>query len=228
MTGFDAYARDYRNIINKVSQVSGEQYEFFIKLRVDLMKGKLDAIGGSPVSILDFGCGIGATELFMEERFPNAMVRGVDMSQESLRAARELPVSRSVFDDLDSDRLPYSDGVFDLIYTNGTMHHIPPAKHGTVFSEFHRVLCQGGHLFVFENNPLNPFMMRAMKKIPFDADAKVVTPGCLKSVAIRLGLTFKCINYYFFFPRALRCLRPLEKYFARIPMGAQYFLWYTK
>ncbi len=35
---FDKYVGEYRDIINRVSRVSGEQFEFFIQLRLALMK----------------------------------------------------------------------------------------------------------------------------------------------------------------------------------------------
>ena len=228
MPDFNSYAQDYRDIINKVSRISGETYEFFIRLRLSLMKAKLDAIGELPLSILDFGCGIGVTERFFEELFPHSTIRGIDTSAESIRTARELGLHRSLFDVLDSDRLPYTAGSFDLAYSNGTMHHIVREKHWQAISELHRVLCPGGHLFIFENNPLNPLMMRAMRKNPFDADAEVVHPRYLKYMVRQCNFTFRCINYYFFFPKMLSRLRALEKYMIHLPLGAQYFLWATK
>jgi SAM-dependent methyltransferase len=228
LADFDEYAHNYRDIINKVSRLSGEEYEFFIELRLDLMRAKLAAIGAAPSSALDFGCGTGKTELYMEQSFTSVAIRGVDMSLDCIRAARELPVTRTIFDVLDSDYLPYGDSIFDLIYTNGTIHHIPREKHSDVLSELYRVLRPGGHVFIFENNPLNPLMMRAMRKNPFDTDAKVVYPDYLRNITEQAGFFLQCVNYYFFFPRALRMLRSFEKYLAHVPLGAQYFLWCTK
>ena len=61
---FNSFASSYRHIINKSVKLSGEEYEFFIHLRIKLMLDRLErfcpAIKSS--SILDFGCGTGVHE----------------------------------------------------------------------------------------------------------------------------------------------------------------------
>jgi len=227
---FDKYVGEYRDIINRVSRVSGEQFEFFIQLRLALMKERIagKAGGKGAMRILDFGCGIGATETYLKSAFPGALIYALDSSLESIRAAQAMKLEDVTFIHSEGFELPFGNDYFDLIYSNGTYHHIDPAHHGRFLREMSRVCRGGGDLFIFENNPRNPLMMRAMHQNPFDADATPVSPGYLQKVAEEAGLTSKEIAYYFFFPGFMRSLRFAEKWLRRIPFGAQYFLWSMK
>jgi len=227
---FDKYAGEYRDIINRVSSVSGEQFEFFIQLRLGLMQERI-AVGSGfrgPMRILDFGCGTGTTEKYLKEFFPRAFIFALDASAASIAAAREMALDEVTFVHSESDSLPFPEGYFDLVYSNGTYHHIEPARRGEFLREMYRVCRPGGDLFVFENNPRNPLMMRAMRENPFDEGAVVVYPRLLMEMAAAQGFVCREISYYFFFPRFLRCMRWLEKWLRRVPMGAQYFLWAAK
>lgn len=230
MADFDKYTEDYRDIINRVSSISGEQFEYFIQLRLSLARERIVEKAGqsNSLKILDFGCGTGATEIYLKSFFPGALIYGIDLSAESIRAAREMSLADVTFIQSQGFQLPFPDGFFDLIYSNGTYHHIEPIHHASLFQEMFRVCRHGGDFFVFENNPLNPLMMRAMRKNPFDADATVVYPGQLLKIAAAAGFACNEISYYFFFPKIFSVLRCLEKWLRKVPLGAQYFLWATK
>jgi ubiquinone/menaquinone biosynthesis C-methylase UbiE len=226
---FDQYVQDYKEIIDRGAALTGETFEYFIELRVDLLGREIEAAGArSPARILDFGCGIGATEKVLRDRFPSASIDGVDPSAESLRAAGALALPDVTFHLSQSERLPFPDGSFDLVYSNGTFHHIDHAKHAAVFGELRRVLRSGGHLFVFENNPLKPLTVRVMRQNPFDAGTKMLFPWYLRSLVRRADLTARAPRYYVFYPKQLKRLRWSEKYLRSLPLGAQYYVWGTK
>ncbi len=226
---FDQYVQDYKEIIDRGAALTGETFEYFIELRVDLLRREIEAAGvRSPARILDFGCGIGATERVLRDRFPSAAIDGVDASAESLKAAGALALRDVTFHLSESERLPFPDGSFDLVYSNGTFHHIDHGKHPAVFGELRRVLRSGGHLFVFENNPLNPLMVRGMRQNPFDAGTKMLFPWYLRSLVRRAELRARAPRYYVFYPKQLKSLRWSEKYLRSLPLGAQYYVWGTK
>jgi len=227
---FDNYVEVYRDIINRVSSISGEQFEFFIQVRLGLMKDRIAKQRGSfdSVRILDFGCGTGATEEFLRDSFPSALICAVDSSAESIRAAQARNLDDVRFVHLDSPALPFPDDYFDLVYSNGTFHHIELTHHNKVLSEISRVCRDRGNLFIFENNPKNPLMMRAMRNNPFDVEANLVHPKWLQRTTESSGFRQKEVCYYFFFPRPLRFLRFTEKWLGGIPFGAQYFHWSIK
>ncbi len=97
----------------------------------------------APERVLDVGTGTGAGALFLAREFPQARVRGVDLSEEMIRAARakvELdPEARIAFKVADASELPYPDGHFDLV----AQVNMPP-----FFAEIARVLAPGGHVIV--------------------------------------------------------------------------------
>jgi hypothetical protein len=60
---FDGYASSYWDVINGIAAFTGERFEDYIEIRVNLLDADRRALGKeSPKAILDFGGGIGATE----------------------------------------------------------------------------------------------------------------------------------------------------------------------
>ena len=225
ITDFDPYAQDYRETINRVSVPAGEDYEFFIAFRCARMKRKLaqeNRIG--QFSILDLGCSIGAASRFLLSAFPGSSVIGIDPSAASIACARqqELP-SGNRFLQATAQEIPLPDGSIDLVYSNGIFHHMAESSWSQAFAELRRVLRPRGHIFIFENNPANPLMRRAMRQNPFDLGTSPIPPSRL--AAQSAGLKVRQTGYYFFFPHVLRFLRPMEPMLEWLPLGAQYFIW---
>jgi SAM-dependent methyltransferase len=222
---FDQYVQTYKDIINRGSAITGESFEYFIGVRLDLVLGDWQRAGRpSPGAILDFGCGIGATAPLMRERFPGASIVGVDESPASIRAAESLGVPGASFLVAPGVPLPLASESFDIVYSNGTFHHIDHAAHAAIFRELTRVLRPGGRLYVFENNPLNPVMVREMRLNPFDQDAKMLFPWYLQRQVREGGLRAASPRYYAFYPKQLKSLRWSEKYLRALPAGAQYYV----
>lgn len=223
---FDQYVDDYRDIINRGARITGESFEYFIGVRLALVRAALaaDNLLRSGLRVLDFGCGIGATAQQMREHFSEPEIQGLDTSPESVKAAEGLSVPRARFTSYNGGRMPFDDASFDVVYSNGTFHHIPHAEHDLVASELRRVLAPGGQAFIFENNPFNPLMVREMRRNPFDRDAKMVFPHVLRSRLSKAGFRARAPYFYVFFPGALKALRPAEPLLRRVPVGAQYFV----
>jgi SAM-dependent methyltransferase len=97
----------------------------------------------APERILDVGCGTGEDALFLAREFPQARVRGVDLSEEMIRAAIAKvgldPEGRIAFKQGDAADLPFLDESFDLV----AQLNMPP-----FFAEIARVLRPGGHAIV--------------------------------------------------------------------------------
>jgi ubiquinone/menaquinone biosynthesis C-methylase UbiE len=227
---FDQYAKHYVEIIERDTlPITGESFEFFIALRLQLVREELARVqAAAPRAILDFGCGIGITEKLLRDRYPSASIHGVDSSKESLDAATTLGLRGTFFHFSNSGELPFPEGSFDLIYSNGTFHHIDHTQHLTILRELFRVLKPGGHVFIFENNPLNPVTLLVMRRNPFDRGARLLFPWYLRRQQRRAGLEARAPRFYVFFPKQLKKLRPGEKRLRFLPLGAQYYVWGTK
>ena len=110
-------------------------------------------VGRDPERALDIGTGTGTVALLLAREFPSARVRGVDISEEMLRRARDRvgldPEGRIAFRLGDASELPWDDESFDLT----SQLNMPP-----FFGEVARVLRPGGHAVIASTwGPATPF-----------------------------------------------------------------------
>jgi len=106
-----------------------------------------------PERILDLGTGTGEAALFLAREFPRASVRGVDISEEMIAAARAKvgldPEGRIAFRVADAGALPFGDESFDLV----VQLNVPP-----FFAEIARVLRPGCTVLAAASwGPATPF-----------------------------------------------------------------------
>ncbi len=96
-------------------------------------------------TMLDIGCGGGATLKRLLKRSQDSKAYGIDISEESLAKARsvnEKLIDKRVFLTKGSaEQLPYQDGLFDLVTAVETVYFWPDLQH--CFSEVLRVLKPG-------------------------------------------------------------------------------------
>jgi ubiquinone/menaquinone biosynthesis C-methylase UbiE len=97
----------------------------------------------APERVLDLGTGTGEAALLAAREFPRASVRGIDVSEEMIAAAKAKvgldPDGRIAFKVADAAAIPWPDDSFDLL----VLLNVPP-----FFSEIARVLRPGGHVVV--------------------------------------------------------------------------------
>jgi len=227
---FDLYANNYTDVVDRTITASGEKYDFFVELRIGLMLDRLrrDDPEFVPGFILDYGCGVGATGEVMRRLMPGVAILGIDESVESIRAARGRCLADAIFDVSGLDgSIPLPDMSIDLVYMNGSMHHICVDRRAAVMRELKRVLTPGGNLFVFENNPYNPLTRRAMAMNPFDAGCKKICKRELQGLGESAGFIVIEAWYYFFFPNCLSGLRRFDNKLKYLPFGGQYCVWFS-
>jgi ubiquinone/menaquinone biosynthesis C-methylase UbiE len=107
-------------------------------------------------SLLEIGCGMG-TDLLQFAR-GGALCTGVDLTPRSVEITRHrfaLYGQRGSFMISDGERLPFKSNSFDVIYSNGVLHHTPDTQ-GAI-NEIHRVLRPGGvaKVMLYHRNSLN-------------------------------------------------------------------------
>lgn len=222
---FDDHASEYNATVQRAIGASGESVEFFAELRARLIAGVMDSTNVG-LSMLDFGCGIGNMTRAVAKLFPRAEFVGTDLSAQSLAKSRQLTSARDRirFTTTLANRVPFDDGTFDVAFTSGVFHHIESTERLHWAKELRRVLKPGGRLFLFEHNPLNPLTVRVVRRIPFDRGVALLGADYTVRLLRDAGFMASAPQYYFFFPRFLRALRPIEHLLRRVPFGAQYFV----
>ncbi len=109
------------------------------------------ALGALPPGerVLDVGSGAGMDTLVAAQMAgPSGSVTGIDMTVEMLAKARAGAVAMGAvnvdFVEGEAERLPFEDGSFDVVISNGVIDLIPDKD--AVFSEIFRVLAPGGRI----------------------------------------------------------------------------------
>ena len=219
-THFDVYARNYDAALNQGISLAGESKEYFAAARVHCLADRLAALNAAPARVLDFGCGTGGTCPELLRQLDARVVLGVDPSADMVAVARRQHHGPRVrFTTV--DEMP-CDGSFDVAYCNGVFHHIPPAQRLATLARIRASLSVGGYFAFWENNPWNPGTRLVMSRIPFDRDAILVWPREARALLRQSGFRIVRTDFRFLFPRQLAVLRPLERWVARVPAGAQY------
>ncbi|MEB3215943.1 MAG: methyltransferase domain-containing protein [Nostocales cyanobacterium 94392] len=101
-------------------------------------------------NILDVGCGIGGSSLYLAQKF-NAAATGITLSPVQVRRACERAVEfglqhRTSFQVADALNMPFEDNSFDLVWSLESGEHMPDKN--KFLQECYRVLKPGGKLIL--------------------------------------------------------------------------------
>jgi arsenite methyltransferase len=118
--------------------------------------------------VLDLGSGAGTDSLVASQMVgPQGSVTGIDMTPEMLAKARaaaaELGARNVEFVESEAESLPFADGSFDVVISNGVIDLIPDKD--AVFGELHRVLAPGGRLQIADVTIQNPVSEEGRRNI---------------------------------------------------------------
>ena len=113
----------------------------------------LDAPDGIKPLVLDAGCGSGfSAKLLFKEQFDRIQYVGADISEAVDIAAREIGAltRQSFFVQADLMALPFADGSFDIVFSEGVLHHTPSTREALLAVA--RLVKPGGILAVYVYN----------------------------------------------------------------------------
>lgn len=103
------------------------------------------------VHLLDVGCGTGVFLKRVCDLYPSSDVWGLDSCREMIergRQASEDAACRINWIQGDSEKLPFTNGRFDIVTCANSFHHYPDQL--AAVAEMHRVLRPGGRLLVLD------------------------------------------------------------------------------
>jgi len=113
-----------------------------------------DSIFPAGSHILEAGCGVGAQSVILARSNPKARFTSVDISDESLKAARKRLSDEGFtnvsFSKADIFNLPYPDEAFDHVFVCFVLEHVPDPVAALI--ALRRVLKRGGSITVIEGD----------------------------------------------------------------------------
>jgi SAM-dependent methyltransferase len=118
--------------------------------------------------VLDLGSGAGTDSLVAAQMVGgDGSVTGIDMTPEMLAKARgaaeQMGVANAEFVEGEIEHLPFVDGSFDVVISNGVIDLVPDKD--AVFSEVHRVLVPGGRIQIADVTIQNPVSEEGRRNI---------------------------------------------------------------
>jgi SAM-dependent methyltransferase len=125
-------------------------------------------------TVLDVGCGAGRLAVSLSQIAKH--VTGIDLTPQMLDQARALQVTEGrtniTWQQGDIMSLPFADGAFPVVVTQGTFHHLTDAH--SVFAEMVRVVQPGGRVAVID------LVFESEKQKFFDEIEKLRDPSHLR------------------------------------------------
>ena len=96
---------------------------------------------GSSENLLDIGCGVGRSSVYIAERLGATQLSGIDVSDGLVEEARTRGIDARVID-LDASPLPFADGSFDAVFCGEVIEHVRDTD--LLLDEIARVLTPEG------------------------------------------------------------------------------------
>lgn len=140
------------------------------------MKEKIDFASAKGKKLLEIGHGLGSDLLTFREQ--GARVYGIDITPEHHRLAKlnfKRHRQKAVLKLADSADIPFASETFDIVYSNGVLHHTPDTVR--CISEAYRVLKPGGRFILTLYHTYSAFHLIGM----------VFAQGILKGKLGKLG-----------------------------------------
>jgi SAM-dependent methyltransferase len=218
---FDAYDRNYNEVVDKALSFSGLTVDFFTRVKADYFLELLASASPAKLpDVIDIGCGIANSHPLLAGHVGHLV--GVDVSSTCIAAAaaRNPQNEYSAFDGLD---LPYSAESFDAASAICVFHHVPITDRVRLASNIRSVLRPGGVFAIFEHNPLNPLTLHVVNNCEFDKDAVLLRKSETERLLAEAGFREISTRFILSVPAKGRMLRGIDRLFARMPFGAQYY-----
>lgn len=213
---FDQYAGRYEADLQRSIPPAIADDRYFAEYKIRHVTRRIG--GRASGKILDFGCGVGRSLGLLSEHFPRMELWGYDLSEQSIELARQrAPKAR-----LTSNLTDLPEAAFDVIFAANVFHHIPAAERTGSLSRCKSLLRNGGRMFLFEHNPVNPVTRLIFERCPYDRGAEMLRRREALLLAQSVGMRVLRARYTLFFPRQVGFLRPIERLLGWLPLGAQY------
>ncbi len=217
---FDSHSQNYEEVLQDAVKLSGYDPQHFVRAKLKKLKRLFSGLVEQSFRFLDYGCGVGNLYSEFSQYFPRGIYTGVDASPKMVETARSKFGNNSPFFHVGDYDWKHQD--YDLIFSAGVFHHIPPAERRDHLLTLVDRLVPGGFLGIWEHNPWNPMTCKIVRDCEFDKDAVLISSLRLKQDVRRAGISKARIIYTSFFPRFLALVSVMEDCLEEMPFGGQY------
>jgi len=123
-------------------------------------------------TVMDLACGTGTLALLIRQSLSHVQVIGVDADPEIVAIAKEKMkkkhINHILFKEGFSDQFPFSNHMFQHIFSSLFIHHLTLEKKRKTFEEVHRTLKSGGQFHILDfDKPQNGLMRVAFFPVQF-------------------------------------------------------------
>ena len=226
---FDHFADEYEKLHRDSIKGSGFDPSYFDEHKIKIVYNDFYANkknGTKNLQILNFGCGIGKSEKFINTYFDNCTICSLDVSEKSIIVAKEKNKHSNNIEFIKYDVIEELNlnGKFDIIYVANVFHHIPEELRLNILKHLKLFLSSTGYLYIFEHNPKNPLTRKVFETCEFDIGCKMIPPSLFIQMCTTAGYKIIIRRYILFFPKIFSFLSNFEKYLKWCPIGAQYYI----
>jgi len=127
-----------------------EEYDHFYKSEWGISRTKMNSefIGHLPkdIKILEVGCNIGM-QLRLLQQMGYINLYGIELQHYAVERAKSLTKNINIIQGSGFD-IPFKNGYFDIVVSNGVLIHIAPNDHSKIMSEMIR--CSNKYIWGFE------------------------------------------------------------------------------
>jgi len=128
----------------QLAQKYDDKWRFYVEATLQETLKKIELHPGE--SLLDIGCGTGVFLESLEKKYPDAILSGVDPTQEMLDIARKRLSKKVHIEQSWAEKLPFEAENFDLIVSCNMFHYIREPM--VALKEIMRVLKPGGKVVI--------------------------------------------------------------------------------
>lgn len=114
--------------------------------------------------LLDVGCGTGEDLMMLKSKYPEMRLYGIDADPRIIEIAKKKNSEKKFginFQLAFAEELPFKKNLFDAVWCNLVLHHLPTNSKKQAIKEMYRVLKKGGKYFLIEfSRPQNRILAK--------------------------------------------------------------------
>lgn len=222
---FDPWAKNYRKELQSaLGKIASHRLEDYAEVKARLVSQTVKrTLKKNPdkIAICEGGCGIGILTKALSKNFKTLFAW--DPSRESCKIARENNPKIEIKEGKSPLKL-FGPSSFDCVLLSCVLHHVREGQRPSLLREISKTLKRPGVLVIIEHNPLNPFVVSAVRKCKFDKDAELLSPSDLSLAKPENQKIHISKKYFGFWSQPKTSERFLDSWLGFLPLGAQWLV----